>query len=369
MKKLFLSIFAVAALFSCSKSDVIYDTPSEIGLYPVAQKATRAAVNGTEYPSALNMYVFANAGTATAINDSFEDEVYFANALFVNKGGVFGGSPTPYYWPNVKKLIFSGVSASGNVNKAIGEYTSVPSYSYKRIADDESTTIDESTNSEWQITLENYTPGYGSSANGDNDLLWFPTVGPYAKDHVMGSGNDGDVDVEMKHACAWITINIKGDGVTGAANTSWTIDKLELDNLSTQGTATLGAAANWDNLADAGEVTLQELNPGVKLTSSNDANYKDLDYTDGTADNGEKFYGLVVIPQPTCNLNITYSYNSQGDIRISETKPVSLALSSNSPWAAGVHYTYNITIGTTEILVEPVIVNWTPSSETTDTTL
>ena len=354
MKKLLLSIFAVAALFSCSKSDVIYDTPSEIGLYPVAQKTTRAAVNGTSYPDELNMYVFANAGTATTINNSFS-EVYFSNALFVNKNGVFGGSPTPYYWPNVKKLIFSGVSASGNVNAQSAATT--PDYDYNTTA------------SEWQITLADYTPGNGTTAVGDNDLMWFTTVGPYAKDHVIGTGNDGDVDVTMKHACAWITINIKGDAVTGASGTSWKVNKLELTSLSTKGTATLGAAANWSNLATADKVVVQESTDGVALTYDSATNYKGLDYTDGTTKNGETFNGLVVIPQSTCNLNVTYSYNSQGDIRISETKSVSLALTTGKPWAAGVHYTYNITIGTTEILVDPVIDNWTTSNETTDTTL
>ena len=113
MKKIFLSIVAVAAIAACTKSEVVYDTPEEIGFVPVAKLNTKAAVAGTDYPDALNMYIFANAGLGSTY-----DEVYFKNAEFEHKTSdatnVFSGT-TPYYWPNVKKLIFSGYSKSGRI--------------------------------------------------------------------------------------------------------------------------------------------------------------------------------------------------------------------------------------------------------------
>ena len=56
MKKILLSIFAVAALFSCSKSDITYDQEqSEIGFAPYSKMISKSAVTTTDYPDPLNM--------------------------------------------------------------------------------------------------------------------------------------------------------------------------------------------------------------------------------------------------------------------------------------------------------------------------
>lgn len=336
MKKILLPLIGLAALAACTKSEVQYEPAGEIGFAPVSKLNTKAAVDGTDYPDALNMFVFANAGETTDAFPAGYDEPYFANAEFIHaertdlSDNIFGGK-TPYYWPNVKKLIFSGYSKSGNV----ASLTTSPQYSYNQA------------NSTWVIDIKGYNPGTGTNASGDNDLMWFPTTtSSYGKQTEA-------VEVVMKHACAWITINIKGDDVTGASGTTWKIKNLTVDTLSTSGDVTLGTEAAWSNLALAADYKIYAL-------TTEYVDYTQLSSTD-----------LVVIPQDTQTLNITYEYVSQpgtDPIIIEETKPVELTYTDDEGWKAGVHYIYNITIGTAEILIDPKVTEWTPEV-TTEITL
>lgn len=364
MKKLLLSIFAVAALFSCSKSDITYDNPSEIAFAPYAKKTTKAAVAGTDYPNDLNMFVFANAGTGNDM--STYEEPYFKNALFEDKdnNGVFAGTPA-YYWPNVKSLIFSGLSASGNVSNTTQTFT------FNQNA------------GAWQINLTGYAPGNGIDVNANNDLMWFSPEKPYSKADVPGSADDNpnanednDIEVTMKHACAWITINIKGDGTTGAYGTTWNIKSLKLTSLSTSGSAELGTSAYWpaNRLSEASSVTIHE-NTTIVPEQMNYLTTEYVDYTtrdqkiddDDITINGAKFNSLIVIPQSVCDLEIEYTFVSQVGLNpISEVKSIPLTHTVtegvSQPWASGIHYTYNITIGTKEILIEPSVTDWTPKA-------
>lgn len=352
MKKLFIALMACAAIVSCSKSDITYDEqPQEIGLAAFSKKNTKAAVDGTDYPDALNMFVFAKIGEAnatvpTGFTDAYLDNAVFGHRSDLNKD-VFGGiadvnstTANPYYWPNVKKLIFGGYSNSGNVSAM----TTKPTHT---LVD----TNEDNVNDTYQITIDGYEPGKGTTTLGDNDLMWFPTTTTsYGKQTAA-------VEVEMKHACSWITINIQGDKITGATNTSWKIKSLILDELVNSGNAALTTEAKW-TLDEATEnVTLFTSNDGKALTESF------VDYT-GIENNikvGE-YYNLVVIPQDVRNLTLTYEYSPQSGITASEPKEISLAYDEEeTAWQPGVHYIYNITIGTSEILIQPTVENWVPN--------
>ena len=58
MKKIFFSLFAVAAIAACTKSEVAFEQPDAIGFQVVTGKMTKAAVADNTYPEKLNMYVF-----------------------------------------------------------------------------------------------------------------------------------------------------------------------------------------------------------------------------------------------------------------------------------------------------------------------
>ena len=333
MKKIFISLVAIAALAACSKSEVEYEATGEIAFAPVARLNTKAAVTDTDYPDGLNMYVFANAGTADAALSTF-DEPYFANAEFAHgthATDVFGGV-TPYYWPNVKELIFSGYSKSGNT----ASLTPKPTY----VKNGEGV---------WEINMTGYAPTPGTATAGDNDLMWFPTT---EESYGKPASADFTVDVEMKHACSWVTINVKGDATTGAYGTTWKILDLTIADLAQSGDVVLGAAATWKNLATGTTFDVYE-GTGKALTDEY-VDYTQLTYKD-----------LVVIPQATKTLTVKYSYVSQAggaadgsDLVIEEEKDVPLTFNGTNPWEPGVHYTYNITIGTQEILIEPTVKIW-----------
>ena len=347
MKKIFFSLVALAALAACSKSEVEYTDNMELSFAPVSRLSTKAAVDETDYPDALNMFVFANAGEATAALPGGYTEPYFANAEFTHNperdpamtlsANVFAGV-TPYYWPNVKKLIFSGYSKSGNV----------------ATMDPKPTYVWDATAGTWEINMTGYAPGNGTGVSGDNDLMWFPTTTTsYGKPTTAGEA----VEVTMQHACAWVTIKIKGDATTGKDGTSWKIKNLSFTDLSQSGNVTLGTAADWTSIAAGTSFNVFNLAAGKQLTTDY-VDYTQIDFKD-----------LVIVPQATKTLYVTYEYVSQeGLAPITETKPLALTYTDDEGWKAGKHYTYNITLGTVEILILPDLTDWVdvPNANGTD---
>ena len=347
MKKILLSLVAVAAIAACTKSEVQYEPTSEIGFAPVAKFNTKAAVydvtNTTDYPDDLPMYVFANAGldgndTNTKVDPAECTEAYFANAEFVHgthESDVFGGV-TPYYWPNVKSLIFSGFSKSGNVATIVSSENK-PSYTFNEETD------------KWEISINGYEPGKGTDTEGDNDLMWFPTTGEsYTKQSTA-------VPVTMQHSCAWLTFNIKGDAFTSG---NWKVLDVYLEGLYQKGNVKLSTVATWSDLTNIVEPFViyddealknetEEYGPAVLTADGEDFTQK-------------SFVDLVVVPQDARKLYITYQYKSDpiNNIIIEETKDITLTAPTITGWAAGYHYIYNIQIGTAEILVEPTAKEW-----------
>lgn len=349
MKKIFISLFAVAALAACTKSEVQYDEPSAISFAPVAQNLTKTVVTDGTFPTGQDLYVFANASA----DNSTWSEPYFKNALFEhatnlgeteNPAGAYKGNPERY-WPNVKSLKFAGYSQACNT-PTLASSATVP-------------TMDFTNN---QLKISGYIQNNTASGQGNNDLMWFPMTTQYTK-------QSKEVPVTMKHACSWITINVAGDQTTGATNTTWKVTGLKITGLTTKGNVTCGeASATWDftnveetykNQAEAVFTGTQQLTTTHTECATTAAN-------------------TIVLPQTPTNLEVTYQYVSQAgnttdsdttnndDIVITETATVPLTLGENVTWVSGTHYTYNITITATQILIDPVVEKWVEYD--TDTT-
>ena len=325
---------AVAALAACSKSEVAYEQPEAIGFQVVTGKMTKAAVADNVYPENLNMYVFAmtdNNGAANATADYLKN-AEFAKVLVSDGQNLWGGwlddAAYPYYWPNVKKLFFAGVSKSGNVNVENGP---VPAYN------------------DGTITIDGYQPGVGTTDLGDNDLMWFPTT-----DTSYGKGTVS-VPVEMKHACSWITVKMAGDAWTAGR---YTITDIHIEGLTTKGKVELNAAADW-TLSTATADTDQEFSV---FTGSETLS------TRATAEGFETIANnTIVLPeQVPGTLSITYHFTSQAGEKIEETVTGSLKFKGDATWVAGTHYTYNVTITASQILIAPTVAAWdTPANDTT----
>ena len=330
MKKIIISMMAVAALAACSKSEVAFEQPDAIGFQVVTGKMTKAAVADNVYPEDLNMYVFAMTETDGRVANTTADylkNAEFAKVLVTNGQNLWGGwlnnAAYPYYWPNVKKLYFAGVSKSGNVNNV-----AVPTYN------------------DGTITINGYQPGVGTTDLGDNDLMWFPTT-----DESYGKGTVS-VPVVMKHACSWITVKMAGDEWTAGR---YTITDIHIEGLTTKGNVDLNTAADWTLSTDAADknktFTVYSNATGKALsTAATEVGFENI------ANN------TVVLPeQVPGTLSITYHFESQAKEKIEETVTGSLKFNGEAAWVAGTHYIYTVTITASQILIAPTVESWTPS--------
>ena len=116
MKKIFFSIVALAALAACTKSEVAYEQPAEIGFAPAVKNITKAAMaEGATLNTTDNLGIWA---FWNGIGGEIEDEgatygdytdTYLSDALFVNRSSSANwGGDTPYPWPTNGALVFAG---------------------------------------------------------------------------------------------------------------------------------------------------------------------------------------------------------------------------------------------------------------------
>jgi hypothetical protein len=347
MKKIFFSLVALAALASCSKSEVEFEESTEISFAPVAHNITKsvAGVNTdgshkAAFPVGQDLYIFAVAQDQNA-DGTFKDtwSEYLDDAQFISSrldNGVYEGSE-PYYWPNVKPLKFAGYSEACNSASL-------------------NPTMNFTTN---QLTIEGYIQSNTTTDEGTNDLMWFPCDGvPYTK-------ASGTVPATMKHACSWITVKIIGDGVTGD---NYKIHNLTINQFYHSGNATCGAtAASW---------TTTGTRTDEVLFNNADGETFPKDKTGETANAPKVFEdvanNMVIIPQKPTSINVTYSYVPQtGVAPITEVvKDLDLKITADAAdvknlWESGKHYVYTITITATEILIDPTVAQWTDVPVTT----
>ena len=366
MKKIIFSICALAAIAACTKSEVQYEPSGEISFAPVAKTLTKS-VAGYHYgatgesttqdgkvgefdgvfPTGIDLYVFANAVDGTSSTE------YFKNALFewkeggnlnsfdpdgdgsnpaIPTAGAYAGNP-PRYWPNVKTLKFIGYSAACNVAATEGTSTTA------EVNKDFTT-----------LTISNYTQDNSKTAEGANDLMWFPATQEYGK-------QANEIPVQMKHACSWITVKVKTDGKFSNVK----LHDLTINGLYKTGTATCGATeATWAV-------------SGSKSTENLFANTEGEEVDPDAAVYENTPNNMIVIPQTPTTIDVTYSYTSEGDLTCKETVTgLDLKISENTEtnkWESGVHYIYTITITATEILIDPVVVAWTDQTVSPGTTI
>lgn len=210
MKKiLFLASLAAVAMTSCTSESNEYvgdNTPKEIAFMPLAQKATRAAVQGTAFPGqSMEVAAYQSAGIATPAN-------YFTQTTFSQDGstGIWKGSR---YWPLSSATInFFAVTGEAANNITVNDNLASASVTY-------------STNNQSDIM---YAFGRGAVEQDGNTLV-FPANVPMA----------------FKHALALINFQIKG-------STAIKVKSITIDNAYYTGFLAL---ANTGATAASGDVT------------------------------------------------------------------------------------------------------------------
>ena len=354
MKKVFLTLAAVAAIASCSKSEVAYEQEdAQIAISPVAANRTKAMVSGTEFPAEDFMvwayYKQLDAGKSIAdwqAATAFAQQTYIEEKPFEPSGteGLWAGK-IPYYWPKLGSLLFAGYYPATDAMKAL--------VSYEFDGDTNLMTVDGFTPGDYQTT------GFVNNATGANhveDFMYFNMTPASCDGKTVGTQNSVtsgyQIDVHFRHALSWISVVLAKDTKTPEEATI-TVKSVTFTDVKTTGT-------------------------GVVDNSPVAPNTNEIDWdTTGSADvdvnvwTGEKELGAaetldkqpVIIPQGMAgNLVVTYVISSEDGSSFEETKTVALKdINSENPnWEPGQKYTYTITIGTSEILIDPAIVEWVP---------
>ena len=330
MKKIFISLLAVAALAACTKSEVKYENPGEIGFAPFTGNITKASgmSGGLANDQELGIYAFwDNDGTAGTVSDftAYNDN-YLVNALFEQKTvtttagasvTAWGGADEAYPWPVNGALVFAGYTTPG----------------------DEVLTTD--TQVEYVLgtdvmTFKNY------ANTNEFDLCWFGRTASSYNYRATGEA----VPVELSHALTWITVKVYGEG-TPVDN--WDITSITLANVVASGTATCNGATKKATWAPATTEATKTIYSGTHTI------------TDAPAE----LTNNVIIPSLPLQLTVNYSFAVQGQTK-TDSKTVSLKLNEDNTkaWESGVHYTYTLQFKGNEILVAPSYGEWATSDQT-----
>jgi len=342
MKKLFLFSVAALAFCACSSDEVVSENsaanqqPKAISFAPLTKPNTRAAadtyqyaIDGTEFPHDLNMYVAAYQVQPTATN-------YFAGTQFVynNAGGAAGssakwGGATARYWPlspcYINFLAYANVAGTAAFDAT--------NYASKAV-------ITQNDNSSAQTDLM-YAIGHGEVTQSSNALT-FPEK----------------VDMQFKHAQAWMDFYVKAK-----TNTEKTIkiNSITLKGAKYAGTYTIthtnynsntsqSVAGTWTPSGDAKDVVV----PGWTAA-------------DLTTDFVQVGKGLLIVPDNDASTNdwtsfvINYTLDGK-DYDYEYTAPAA----PNATVAQATHYVFNITFTLHEIFVDATIADWTDENNYVD---
>ena len=333
MKKIFLALAAVAALAACTKSNTEFEQTAEIGFSPVVSSRTKAMQTENEFPNeAFNVWAWykqINPGTSiTGWQNSAEPQQnYIVEKTFAKNptNNLWAGADASYFWPKIGSLMFAG-------------------YYPTTIADQVSYTF---TATENVMKIVNYVPGFvTTNTTHEEDLMYFNMTD--------ASCQNTTVEVEFKHALSWIdVVLVKADGTPEDATI--TVNSVTFENIVPFGNATVNNSAvgaareiKWTPHGDAKPVVVTE------------AEGHEIDYDNETPLVKQPLF----IPQPMTSLVVNYTIASEDDSQFTETKTITLStlVSGHSSWKAGKKYTYTISIGTSEIFIEPTVAEWVPVS-------
>lgn len=324
MKRIILSILAVAALASCSKTESAYvDQDQEIRLAPVTSMTTKAevsaAIDGTAYPTGEHFDVYAYWANEPAGSKFTTAEANYLTAgtsgvEFVNKGLYWGGVTT-YYWPKNGSLRFAAYSPA-----------------------DLDMTHELSTD---VYTLSNL--AYPTNTAETYEILVAPTSESYTAQTATEK-----VSVVFEHALSWLTIKVKS---TELAKEVFTVKNVVVHDIKNNGTLTADMVNDTKTWALTEGQELKDINVYYEKTAKIGTDAQTLENTAN---------GLLVLPQATTSVTLVFDQAAmEGTPALSDhTVTIPLILDGNLPWEPGKHYTYTVIFDLDEILINPSVEDW-----------
>lgn len=350
MKK-YLFILSVATLgfAACSNDDVVAENntlgqqPKEIALSPLSQPSTRAAVQGTTFPTANTMEVVAYQTDPTPAANYFTKTTFKKDASTDVWRGWDGSDYAPKYWPlSAAKLNFFAVSGAG-VNAA--DITIDDALLKTDVADVKYTKAGATgtyTNATQSDIMYAFGRGYVTQ-NGN--ALYFNRA---------DAGADVPVSMVFKHAMSLIKFQVKA---ADAASCAIQINSIKLNGASYTGALKL--TANDAITANTGEPTItvawtpDAAENGVTVPNIN--NYT-LTQTYAPANGGAEgtWASLIVVPNATKGFDsFTINYTFDG-----HTYDYTYTPSPVVPVVAGNVYTYQLNFQLHEITISPSVTEW-----------
>lgn len=328
MKKIIFALAAVAALASCSKSDVAYEANEEIGFVPMVTNMTKTMMIGDVFQTTEEFNLWAyykpvdpGTGVDAWLADTSTPQTYIDEKTFkyLPSESKWGGKNNPYFWPKNGSLVFVGYYPAGIKDKVTHDLASNTMSFYD---------IPQS-----RVASTGYT----------EDLMYFNMTPSYATSSVAAT---------FKHALSWISLVLVKDGTTSDRATI-TVEKVEFTDVLPQGDGVVVGANNISWTAKGAASTVDILDDGDPVTSNNVVLVKN--------NTTQQPYEPLFIPQTmTGDLIITYTITSEDGSYFREVKtiPLNTMKTDVTSWDPAKHYTYTITIGTTEILVDPKVTPW-----------
>ena len=324
MKKIFISLLAIAALASCAKTeDVFTEGESEIMLSPVATLQTKAnhlgAIDGIKYPTEENFDVYAYwknvpAGKEFTDGSLFLQSLTEGGAEFTNKG-VYWGGIDKYYWPKNGSLRFAAYSPA-HLTVAHEQVNDVYSISYEQPSETAKT---------WDFLVAPTSPSYSMMTATEK------------------------VAIEFQHALSWLTLKVVAKDADAAK--AFDIKKVTILDVNTK--ADFAASMTdgiqyeeWSNQNTTADYVVFEGSQAPTVTPT------DIENT---------VAGTIVIPQNTTTVRIEFDQYGLNGTADTPGMVVDLDLvldGDNQPWEPGKHYNYTLVFGLDEILINPSVTDW-----------
>ena len=329
MKKLFLFSVAALAFCACSSDETVSENsaanqqPKEISFSPLAKPNTRAAVDGTTFPTSISMQV--------AAYDVTNGRNFFTHTTFNYSGAgtIWTGGK---YWP--LSAAYINFLAYTNFQGTAGSETTGATWA----TDEASQVILVMTDNKTAQKDLMYAIGNGEVTQSGNNLTFPPNV-----------------PMVFKHAQAWISFN--ADAYDATSGGKVTLNSITLNGAKYNGTYTIthtsynatssqSVAGAWSALGSTADVAVPNWTPKAIA-------YDAIGNGDAVGD------GLLIVPDDD---NATADFTSFTIAYTLDGNDYTYTYTPTTPAAANVdqakHYIYNIVFHLHEIEISATVTDW-----------
>ncbi|MBO5312241.1 MAG: fimbrillin family protein [Bacteroidales bacterium] len=337
MKKLFfIAAIAGVALVSCTKNEVapIAQQDEITFLSPVVGPQTKVFGEiGATYNTdeTFDVWCVYNEGDI----DEWGGTAYFSDVKATYDGALGWALDPKYYWPATGKLSFVALSPS------LTHETTYDEANGFQITDKWSQGADQDAIVDLMYSEQTRNCQKASYVNGDND-----------NDDDSGAYKYKGVDITFKHALSYIVFNVKTTD-DYSVSTKFRLNTITLSGVYTTGTFNQKATDPWteDTSGATGEYVAYTNNPGLEFGNS------------AVAAPAAATKEIILLPQALAagKQKITINYQISTDNKatwIDQVQVVDIKNATVEAWEMGKKYTYTLSIGMQEILLDPAVTDW-----------